>query len=201
MKENTRSFSSLIKVFQIAAFLLLTQTAFAQSDKGLSGYGGLTVKSANIMRQYNPMIGGMGGLILNQRFAVGAYGHGLTGSIDFSGSDLEQPGASDLKLRFGYGGLFAEYFVINNQTIRLSTPVKIGYGAAGIYSEETDDRIEKSRLLVLEPEVHLDFRIGQHLALGINAGYRLGDVKDLYNITDRNMSGWTLGLGLKMIAR
>ncbi|MEZ4852035.1 MAG: hypothetical protein R3B93_26210 [Bacteroidia bacterium] len=59
--------------------------------------------------------------------------------------------------------------------------------------------MEKSRLIVLEPEVHFDVKITKFLAIGTQVGYRLGDVDGLFNISDRNMSGFNVGLGVKVI--
>ncbi|MEZ4981024.1 MAG: hypothetical protein R2769_05445 [Saprospiraceae bacterium] len=101
----------------------------------------------------------------------------------------------------GYGGVFAEYFFINNQRFR-STPVKLGYGAVGVYDKEADEKIEKSRLLVLEPELHFDIRLGNHLAINLQSSYRIADVKGgLNNVSDSTISGLNFGLGLKMISR
>lgn len=186
-------------------FVLLLSTVFtnigySQSHNKLSAYGSLFVKSNKVLGDYQPMIGGMGAIVFNEKIAVGAYGNGMVGSIDFKGSDLTNEGSNDLFLKMGYGGIFAEYFIISNQRLRLSVPVKLGYGAAGVYDDETYKRIEKSRLLVLEPELNLDFRIGPNFAISAQAGYRLADVKELYNINDNHISGWNFGVGIKTIA-
>lgn len=195
-----------MKIKQINIFFVLllstvlATNGFSQSTNKLSAYGGVFAKSNKVLGEYQPMIGGMGAIVFNEKIALGAYGNGMVGNIDFKGSDLINEDSKDLNLNMGYGGLFAEYFIISNQGLRLSIPVKLGYGAVGIYEDDTDERIEKSRLLVLESELNLDFRIGPNFAISAQAGYRLADVKDLYNINDNDVSGWNFDLGIKMIA-
>ncbi len=167
----------------------------------LSSYGSVFVKSTRLMGKYNPQIGGMGAVVFNNKMAVGAFGNGLMRSIDFLGSNLHDNQTAQLYLKFGYGGLFVEYFLVRNNKFQLSMPVKLGYGLAGIYSEASDDRLEKSRLIVLEPELHFDIKTGKHLALSAQIGYRYADVDGLYNITDHQLSGFSVGIGLKFISR
>jgi hypothetical protein len=161
-------------------------------------YGSVFLRSAEMHNQYQPILGGMGGIVFSNRLGIGAYGNGMLGSISFTGSDLKGSPETALRLQYGYGGLFAEYFFIDHPRIRLSLPVKLGYGAVGIYEDKEDERIEKSRLLVLEPEIHLDIRLSKHVALSLQSSYRIGDVKGLVNVTDQAISGIHFGIGLKM---
>jgi hypothetical protein len=171
----------------------------AQTLKG--SYGSVFFRGTQIHHQFQAGIGGMGAVVLNKRIGLGAYGIGMPGSINFEGSDLNDKSIADLKLKMGYGGVFAEYFFIDNQRFRLSTPVKLGYGAVGVYDNEADEKIEKSRLLVLEPELHFDIRLGNHLAISLQSSYRIADVKGLKNVSDSTISGLNFGLGLKMISK
>lgn len=181
--------------------ILLAQSTHLNGQSSLNSYGSVFLKSTRIHNQYNPSIGGMGAIVFNHRLGVGAFGNGMVGSIDFNGNDIENSPGGDLNLKMGYGGLFAEYFIINNKYLRLSCPVKLGYGAVGIYEDETDEKIEKSRLLVLEPELHFDIRLGSHMAVSFQSSYRIGDVKGLSNVSDNTISGLNFGIGLKMISR
>lgn len=181
--------------------ILLAQSTHLNGQSSLSSYGSVFLKSAKIHNQYNPAIGGMGAVVFNKRIGVGAFGNGILGSIDLNGNDMENPLEGDLNLKIGYGGLFAEYFFINNKYLRMSLPVKLGYGAVGVYDSETEDRVEKSRLLVLEPELHFDIRLGSHLAISLQPSYRIGDVKGLSNVSDKTISGLNFGIGLKMIPK
>lgn len=167
----------------------------------LSSYGSIFVKSSRLFGNYHPQIGGMGAVVFNNKIAAGAFGNGLMRPIEFLGSNLHDYQTTELYLKYGYGGLFVEYFLIRNNKFQLSMPVKLGYGLTGIYSEASDDRLEKSRLIVLEPELHFDIKTGRHLALSAQFGYRFADVEGLYNIADNHLSGFSFGLGLKIIPR
>lgn len=179
-----------------------TQTNKEGSDAHkLSSYGSVSIKSSRLMGNYNLQIVGMGAVVFNNKIAAGAFGNGLMHPIDFLGNNLPDNQPTKLFLKYGYGGLFAEYFIVRNNKFQLSIPVKLGYGLAGIYNEASGDRLEKSRLFVLEPELHFDIKTGNHLALSAQFSYRFADVYGLYNITDNHLSGFSVGLGLKFISR
>ena len=192
IRHNTQSFDLIEKWF--------SAISAKPSTSEFGSYSGISLKSSNLMNQHNPMIGGMGAFVLNKRFAFGGFGHGMLGKTTLQGSNLTDSDNTDLYLEMGYGGLFAEYFFVNNKRFRLSTPLKIGYGAVGVYADKTDEKVEKSRLIVLEPEVHFDVKISRHLAFGLHTSYRLGKVKDLHNISDSMLRSLSIGLGLKFIS-
>lgn len=185
---------------QTAANLKHTLNHGSNAHK-LSSYGSVFIRSTRLMGTCNPQIGGMGAVVFNNKIAAGAFGNGLLIPIDFSGSSAPDNQTTKLYLKYGYGGLFVEYFLVRNNSFQLSMPVKLGYGLAGVYSEASDDRLEKSRLLVLEPELHFDIKTGNHVALSAQLGYRIADVHGLHNITDNQLSGFSVGLGLKFISR
>jgi hypothetical protein len=70
----------------------------------------------------------------------------------------------------------------------------------GVYADETDEKVEKSRLLVAEPELHFDIRLGNHVALSLQSSYRMGAVKELTHVSNNTISGMNFGIGLKMIS-
>ncbi|MDD3742395.1 MAG: hypothetical protein PHX54_02075 [Lentimicrobiaceae bacterium] len=197
---SVNSFAAITDTTKTAASPQQKYTEGSNAHK-LSSYGSVFIKSTRIMGKYNPQVGGMGAIVFNNKIAAGAFGNGLMQSVDFLGSNLNDNQTDKLYLKYGYGGLFVEYFLIRNSRFQLSMPLKLGYGLAGVYSETTDDRIEKSRLIVLEPELHFDIKTGKHLALSAQFGYRFADVDGLHNITDNHLSGFSVGLGLKFISR
>jgi hypothetical protein len=182
-------------------FILGASPGLLNAQTLTGSYGSVFFRGTQIHQQFQPGIGGMGAVVLNNRIGLGAYGIGMPGSINFEGSDQNDNPIADMKLKMGYGGVYAEYFFIKNQRFRLSTPIKLGYGAVGVYDNETDEKIEKSRLLVLEPELHFDIRLGNHLAISLQSSYRIGDVKGLKNVSNSTISGLNFGIGLKMISQ
>lgn len=66
-----------------------------------------------------------------------------------------------------------------------------------IDEEDSGDKIESSRLLTLEPELHLNFRIKEFTSISIFGGYRWADTKDLINVSDKDMSGFNFGVMFK----
>ncbi|MEZ5174179.1 MAG: hypothetical protein R2850_11920 [Bacteroidia bacterium] len=199
---------SIIKITIILSICMSTfkvNAQYSHSGKAaagsLSSYGSMFLKSTRLMGEYNLQIGGMGAVVFNNKVATGLFGNGQMTPVDFTGNKLTDNNNTMLHLKYGYGGLFVEYFFIRNHQYQVSIPVKMGYGMAGIYDDESDDRLEKSRLLILEPEMNFDFKPGNHVALSAQLGYRFAAVDGLQHISNNQLSGFTVGLGLKFIAR
>ena len=188
----------LIKAFTVSIIVLsgLNNRVSAQSNSNFSSYGGVFAISSNIKGDFNPLLGGFGGVIYKQKLGFGAFGNGKLGKTTFNSNLNENSASIESNLKLAYGGLFVECFVISTERIRLHTPVKFGYGAVGIYNSGTDDKLEGSRLLVLEPQLHIDIRLFSHLVLNLQGGYRFSNIADLQNISSGELSGWNFGLGL-----
>lgn len=167
----------------------------------LSSYGSVFFKSNRVMGKYNPQIGGMGAVVFRNRIAVGPFGNGSLASIHLKSNNAGDYNTTQMNLKHGYGGLFVQYYLISRSRFQLSLPVKMGYGLAGVYEEETDQRVDKSRLLVLEPEIHLDIKAGKHVAVSAQFGYRMASVEDLLYVSNNDLSGFSVGIGLKFISR
>ncbi|MEZ4800904.1 MAG: hypothetical protein R2809_14235 [Flavobacteriales bacterium] len=167
----------------------------------LSSYGSVFIKSTRLMEKYNPQIGGMGAVVFRNKIAVGPFGNGLLKQIDFRSDEHYDAHSTKMNLKYGYGGLFVQYYFIRNSRFQVSVPVKMGFGLAGVYEEEKDIRVDKSRLLVLEPEIHLDIKTGNHVAISAQFGYRMAGVRDLCYVSKNELSGFSAGLGLKFISR
>lgn len=182
---------------KITIILILLISIGAQAQTSFTSYGGIYVKTDHSLGKYNPLIGGMGGVILNEKFGFGAFGNGKLGETLFENQgSISNENHALLNLKYGYGGLFVQYFLVNSKVIGLSIPVKFGYGAVGVYEQSSDNRIERNRMLVLEPEVHFDIKLFKNMAISMQAAYRFADVGDLDYVNNSQLSGWNLGLGL-----
>lgn len=171
----------------------------AQTDLLPSSYGSAFVKTTSIMDQYHPMVGGMGAVIVHENIALGGFGNALLGHPSFE--ENLQDGAEEVYLKLGYGGLFAEYFLVRSSSWQCSIPLKLAYGAAGLYQQENDERVERIGLLVVEPEFHIDLRLGKHLAIGLQASYRAAFADNPLFLDEQQLRGFNLGVGLKFISR
>ena len=182
---------------RITIILILLISIGAQAQTSFTSYGSIYVKTDRSLGNYNPLIGGMGGVILNEKLGFGAFGNGRLGETIFESQGSVSNENSDLlNLKYGYGGLFIEYFLVKNKSIGLSIPAKFGYGAAGVYEQSSDNRIERNRMLVLEPEVHFYIKLFKNMAISLQAAYRFADVGDLDYVNNSQLSVWNLGVGL-----
>jgi len=190
--------SLILLLFVALATSLSAQKRVLFQDAKVSAYSSVFIKTTNLMNQYNPLVGGMGAVVFDDRFAIGAFGNGMLGQIEFTGTKLENSGDARLSTSFGYGGLVMEYILWSDKAIHLSVPVQLGLGRVGIDLVETGQELEASRMIILEPRLNLEANLSQQITLAANAGYRLTDVKDIYNLTDKNLSGFNFGLQLKI---
>lgn len=191
-----------LKINILAALIVsgLFYEVNAQTTGNFSSYGGVFVTSSTPTGHFNPMLGGIGGVIYKQKFGFGAFGNAKLGKTPFQPVEQGNTPASELNLKLGYGGLFVEYFALSTQRIRVHTPVKFGYGAVGVYNS-ADERIEKSRLLVIEPQLHLDVALCKHLAINVHGGYRFTNTNSLQHLANNDISGWGFGVGLLFNSR
>lgn len=104
------------------------------------------VKFSAIDGRFANFVGLRGGVLLNDRFLIGAGGYGLT--------NMGYPG-------MGYGGLVLEYSIQPDNLIHLSVGGLVGAG--GVTWES---------FFVAEPEARLRLNVTNWFRLGFGGGYR-----------------------------
>ncbi len=186
------------KIFAAAAAALLFTSAMAQETttakdaekkdnppkvlldlKGadFSGYGAVTTSYSKIGDAHSCLVGGRGGLIINDNMVIGLAGMGLTYPTDredISGRDYN--GLLD-KLAFGYGGFMAEYYFNPKDLIVFSAGAVIGGGGLSFYEDEKDMEEDEQhhkgdKFFVVEPEVNVFVNITRFCRIGAGASYR-----------------------------
>lgn len=176
---------------QYLLFAFLISIGGIQAQTKLTAYGGTFLKGSEMLGEFNLMIGGKGAIVVNDQFAFGAFGNGLVKSFDLENAT---EGLTGLETSYGYGGLFVEYIQHFDSPISLSIPVHFGIGGVKIKEEDSGNKVESSRLLTLEPELHLNFQIKEFTSISLFGGYRWADTKDLINVSNKDMSGLTYGI-------
>ncbi len=159
------------------------------------GYAGPVVKFTTINNDWEVMVGGRGGWIINHSFVLGGGGYGLV--TDVEAEHIDQRG--DVVLELGYGGGMLEYVGYPNELIHYSVSLLIGGGGVNYVREITNTRLytDADAFFVLEPEVNFMVNITTHFRAGVGAGYRLISGVDLAGLSDSDIGGLSINMVFK----
>ena len=159
------------------------------------GYVGPVVKFTTINNDWEVMVGGRGGWIINHSFVLGGGGYGLV--TDVEAEHIDRTG--DVVLELGYGGGMLEYVGYPNELIHYSVSLLIGGGGVNYVREITNTRLysDADAFFVLEPEVNFMVNITTHFRAGVGAGYRLISGVDLAGLSDSDIGGLSINMVFK----
>ncbi|MCB2208272.1 MAG: hypothetical protein KQH67_08220 [Bacteroidetes bacterium] len=188
--------------------ILLSIYSYSQTEKILSldhhlktrtitSYGAPLVNFTQMNKNWGVLIGGKGGVLINQKFSFGGIGMGMVKDPKFNGAGSPDFNNNPLEVSLGSGGLFVEYIFNFNFPVSLSIPVNLMAGGVSVKDTETDTKIESSGIYILEPGINVAFRVSANFAPTINVSYRQVFGSDLENLTNKEISGLNLGLILK----
>ena len=152
-----------------------TQTLLSMANLSLSGYGAPVVRFSKMGDSYSTLVGGRGGLIINDNFVLGGCGMGLAhprDRSDFSGKTYS--GNYD-RVDFAYGGGLIEYYFTPKSLFGLSIGATIGGGGLTFHSSKEaydDDEFSSDVFFVAEPEVNFFINVTKFCRLGAGISYR-----------------------------
>lgn len=158
-----------------------------------SGYGGVYTRYSKIGEADGCLVGGRGGLIINDNFVLGLGGMGLTHPTDreeLSGNDYTGILNS---VGFGYGGFLAEYYFNPKDLIVFSAGTLIGGGGLSFYDdskhEDEGDHSDGDNFFVVEPEVNVFVNVTRFCRIGAGASYRYVAGIDSDEFSDKDFRG------------
>lgn len=161
-------------------------TLFGINDLYFSGCGSVVMKYTEFDGTYGVMMGGRGGMIINDTLVIGGGGYGFTRSLkrEINGEIYE--------LGIGYGGMFLEYHLFPKSLIHFSIGVLGGVGGLQYWQEGEDDEFDDEDkdypsdvFWVVEPELNAYINITRFCRLGIGASYRYIDDIDLEGVAEK----------------
>lgn len=131
--------------------------------KRLSGFGGPTMSFTSIKDEFAFMMGGGGGLIINNIY-LGGYGEDLSTSL-YTGMDNPIR-----NLEFGHGGFWLGYEIAHHRVIHPVVSARIGWGEiAGI---DVNNKRIRDNVFVLVPTVSAEINFTRFFKVNIGAEYR-----------------------------
>lgn len=198
----------VILLFILTASLLCAQDAEPQEIKTIfskgakiRGFGAFDMKFSPVNDYNSLLIGGHGGIILNNNFMFGGGGYGMSTTNKFDGIDPAQ----ELYLYGGYGGIIIGYSLSPREIIHVNFLTLIGGGGFEVSDTKDlreirdqnqlilDHRIEHSSAFVVEPGVEVEINVTKFFRLGMGGSYRIvqGVTLDRNNITDSDLTSWS----------
>lgn len=174
------------KIFIIMTVILTSISLFAQDDdefrtifdggiNKIRGFGGPTMTFSVIDGEFAHLMGGGGGLILNDQLIIGGFGMGLTNYIDAK-ENLDANGVDDydgLEVNYSFGGLWFGYIIKGRYPIHPVIHTQIGWGSASLVKGISYTPYEQDRVFVVNPILELEMNITRFFRLAVGANYRL----------------------------
>lgn len=189
-KDNFKRLIFSLVLIVMGLISYTTQNAQAQQqtlfsgETNYSGYGALDLKGTTIAGQNSMLIGGHGGLLINNTFAIGLGGYGsvIRHTAPYS---LVTPNpfnnSRNLVLDMGYGGFVFEYINNSDDLLHFNANVLLGGGGAshssfrGVYNEMdrwNDVPSPCTFFWVVEPSVNLELNVTSFMRVGAGVSYR-----------------------------
>ncbi len=174
-QNQDESYSTLVSLFKKG------------QNVSITGYGYPEVGFTTINDKFSVVVGGGGGMLINQSFYLGLFGTGITNKPSLNDNEY---------IRGGWGGLQLGYTPDMKDLLHLNFAVNLGYGAFSVKDKNVVDNKDKKKNLetiqafVITPRVGIELNVTKFFVLNIGGGYRWvysNDTKD--KLKDVNLSG------------
>jgi hypothetical protein len=181
----------------------------ADSSSPLGVYGSLDVRGTQLADGIGMLIGGRGGLIINNQFVIGAAGYGMPGTKmirDFSPPN--DPGPH--YYTGGYGGLYFGHIANPYNLVHFSANAFVGMGGLTYTDYNYEDyrylndrpRRPSKMIFVFEPQVALNLNVTSFFKISLGVSYRIvPDASLKYNTTpilnQNDFNGFSTNLSFK----
>ncbi|NLA25110.1 MAG: hypothetical protein GX879_09105 [Bacteroidales bacterium] len=183
------------------------QTLMGSSgDVRIGGYGSFEIRGSQLDGGFHGLLlGGRGGAILNNSFALGFGGYGLLPTRKVNPPSYIAETGKKYHLSGGYGGLLFEYINSSHKLVHFATNTLLG--VAGITytditnrEERTDIRFPKSVSFVIEPCAEIELNVSKVFRISLGVSYRYAPNFSLKYNGENNknaFNGFSINLGFK----
>jgi hypothetical protein len=145
----------------------------------ISGFGGPTMSYSTINGEFAFMMGGGGGIIINNLF-LGGYGEGVSNTLNI-GSNY-----SIRELQFGHGGFWIGYEIAPKWIIHPVISSRIGWGSITGYS--TTDTFHDN-VFVVVPTITAEVNFTRFFKINAGVEYRQTlNVNNVGNLSNKDFS-------------
>ncbi len=209
-RENVRERLEQKRKKSAPSRYVLNQETLLSGKIAHGGFGGPVVKGTYMDEEYELLVGGRMGYIIDHKFVIGLAGYGMVTNHVVREHAIPD---STIQLYMGYGGLDLEYRFNPKDLINFSVTTLIGAGGASLmYKDPNDDwdddddededrHIDSDAFFVLEPGVNVMVNVAKYFKCGIGASYRYingveFDTK-LVDVKDEDLSGFSIMLNFE----
>jgi hypothetical protein len=166
-------------------------------------YLGPELKISAMIEGYQLYTGFKGGLLFNDRVAVGLSGGGfITETVFLSygrrGDEIY------LNTVMGYGGFNIDYIIFNKSPVQVSLPMLAGAAGVVLVAPDTtagmttdEKMVEGGVFIIYEPAINLEFNFTNFLRMGLGVGYRFAFRGDMDRLPPGDLSGLTFNWNIK----
>ncbi len=167
------------------------RTIFSGQPLRVSGFGGPFMNFTTIDGEFAHMMGGGGGVIVND-FFIGGYGLGLTTTHNPPGG-YNYPASYELE--FGHGGFWLGYTFLGKKAIHPVIHVQTGWG--GISLNDHYEPMQEDAVFVVKPTIELEANFTPFFRMAVGGSYRLVQGVDMRGYSDEDLSGPGVFLAFK----
>jgi len=188
-----------------AIILLFSLSAYGQEETLINGqiesggYGGLEVKFGNINGEWEVLVGGRGGWIINHQFVLGGAGYGMATPGETNPGII--PPYLNEQFEMGYGGVLLAYINNSHKLIHLAVETLIGGGGISHYYGRNDDVFDTDydgdAFFIIEPGVNFELNITRKFRFAAGASYRITSGVEYRDLEDGDITGPAINLMLK----
>ncbi|MFT5642189.1 MAG: hypothetical protein ACI9A7_002298, partial [Cyclobacteriaceae bacterium] len=133
----------LLPILVLACFSVNAQTYVDSHDPNeiksllgkendLAGFGGADLKFGQVLDTRSLIIGGYGGLLVNNTYMLGMAAYGLATDNEFTGFIPGSNEVKNLNLHMGYAGLLLGATILRKEIVHISMPVVFGAGSIDV---------------------------------------------------------------------
>jgi hypothetical protein len=189
------------KIVIPALILMISLSARAQDETLISGriesggYGGPEVKFGNINGEWEVLVGGRGGWIINRQYVLGGAGYGMATKGEILRMNI--PGLYE-QFELGYGGLMLGYVSQSHRLVHVTVDVIIGGGGISPPQEDNFQSFNSDAFFVFEPNVNFILNVTPNLRFGFGGGYRIAAGVEYRGLEDSDISGASINLLVKI---
>lgn len=164
----------------------------------LGGYGAFEAKTVKTSDDWNVLVGGKGGCVLNHALVIGGAGYGQVSELESEYYSIPEEPPITQELGLGYGGFYIEYILFSPALVHASVSALIGGGGVyDAYYDEIGNRTDGDAFFVAEPTAGVELNVARFFRINLSGGYRFTSGLDYANLTDENLRGPSASIAFK----
>jgi hypothetical protein len=207
-----------LKLYILVSALMLSAGVFAQEDYNIrtifnnkgprssGGYASISNKFTSINGDYANVVELYGGWYINHRLLIGIAGAATTNTIPVP---LQDRTVEDLDLSYEYVqcGMMTEYIMASHRAVHVGFQLFTGAGLTLQYERELENEEhwdsyydydhDENWFVVAEPGVKVEVNIFKWMRFTPGVSYRMAFGSEGKGLTDDDISGVSINLGLK----